>query len=75
MYYVYFLRNKITKNTYIGYTNNLKRRLTEHKAKNPELLYYEAYRSEKDARDREFKLKQRGNSIRRLKERIVNSLI
>ena len=75
MYYVYFIRNKITKNTYIGYTNNLRRRFAEHKDKNPELLYYEAYKSEKDARNRELKLKQRGNGVRRLKERLVHSFL
>lgn len=74
MYYVYFIRNKFTKKTYIGYTNNLGRRLKEHKDKNPELLYYEAYKSEKDARMRELKLKKRGQTIRRLKERLRYSL-
>ncbi|TSA45094.1 GIY-YIG nuclease family protein [bacterium] len=75
MYYVYFIRNKITKGTYIGYTNNLVRRMEQHKDKNPELLYYEAYKSEKDARIRELKLKERGYGIRRLKERLKYSLI
>lgn len=38
------------------------------------LVYYEAFVSEKDARLRESKLKQHGYSIRRLKERLKNSL-
>ncbi len=60
MYYVYVIRNRKSRETYIGYSDDLKRRLREHKDKNPELLYYEAYKSEKDARIREKKLKQRG---------------
>ena len=74
MYYVYLIRDKQTKETYIGYTNDLKRRLKEHQDKNPELIYYEAYKSEKDARKRELKLKQRGQTIRRLKERLKDSI-
>lgn len=75
MYYVYLIKNNRNKETYIGYTNDLKRRLKEHKDKKPELVYYEAYKSEKDARLREIKLKQRGQTIRRLKERLKNSLL
>jgi predicted GIY-YIG superfamily endonuclease len=74
MYYVYILKRRDNDKTYIGYTNNLKRRLTEHLDKKPELVYYEAYKSELDARRREMKLKQRGQSARRLKERLINSL-
>jgi len=73
MYYVYLIKNKITKEIYIGYTNDLKRRFKEHKNKRPELVYYEAYRSEKDARSRETKLKQHGQTKRRLKERLQYS--
>ena len=74
MFYVYLLRNCKTRKTYIGYTNNLKRRIKEHEDKNPELIYYEAYKSEEDARERERKLKQRGQTVRRLKEKLVGSL-
>ena len=70
MYYVYVIKNKARSETYIGYSNDLERRLKEHKNKHPELIYYEAYKSEKDAREREMKLKQRGQTIRRLKERL-----
>ena len=73
MYYVYLLKNRAENETYIGYTNNLIRRLKEHKDKKPELIYYEAYKAEKDARKREMILKQRGQTIRRLKERLKNS--
>lgn len=74
MYYVYLIRNAKTKELYIGYTKDLKRRLAEHTAKNPELLYCESYKAGADARKREKMLKHRGQSVRRLKERIKNSL-
>ncbi|OHA08537.1 MAG: hypothetical protein A3B37_00155 [Candidatus Sungbacteria bacterium RIFCSPLOWO2_01_FULL_59_16] len=74
MYYIYVLKNRRTRKTYIGYTNDLQRRLKEHKGKQPELIYYEAYRSEKDAHQREKQLKQRGQGIRWLKSRIQFSL-
>ncbi len=75
MYYVYLIQNKTTKEIYIGYTNDLKRRFKEHENKKPELIYYEAYKSEKDARSREIKLKQHGQTKRRLKERLQHSFI
>ncbi len=74
MYCVYLTKNLVTNNTYIGYTSDLRRRVKEHKRKNMELIYYETYKSEKDAREREKKLKQRGQTVRRLKERLKNSL-
>lgn len=74
MFYVYLLKNKETGASYIGYTNDLKRRIKEHKDKNPEIIYYEAYRNKRDARRRELMLKQRGQAIRRLKERLRDSL-
>jgi len=61
-YYVYILLSLYDKNFYIGLTNDLKRRLSEHKqGKNIStakrlplrLIYYEAFTSEKDARRRE----------------------
>ena len=74
MYYVYLIRNLKTGNTYIGSTNDLKRRLQEHRNKKPDLIYYEAYKDEIDAREREKKLKKRGQTVRRLKERLKYSL-
>ena len=81
MYYVYVII-ATDKQLYIGYTKDLKRRLAEHnagqskftKGKKWTLVYYEAYKSERDARDRESKLKQRGQAVRFLKERIKNSI-
>lgn len=74
MYYMYVIRNRDTKETYIGYTDNLKRRINEHKNKNPELIYYEAYKDKRDAQNRERQLKNRGQSIRWLKSRVKYSL-
>ncbi|MEK7537270.1 MAG: GIY-YIG nuclease family protein [Patescibacteria group bacterium] len=73
MYYVYLIIRQ--GKTYIGYTDNLIRRLKEHKVTKQELIYYEAYKNEMDARTRERILKQRGQTVRRLKERIRLSLI
>ena len=73
MYYVYLVRNSAG-NIYMGYTNDLKRRVSEHKEKKAELIYYEAYKNKLDAQDRERKLKQRGHAIEFLKKRIENSL-
>ena len=72
---MYLLKNRAKDEIYIGYTNDLKRRIPEHKSKDPELVYYEAYKSEDDARKREMKLKQHGQTKRRLKERIELSII
>jgi putative endonuclease len=64
--YVYLLRSEVSDNLYIGFTHNLRKRLTEHnkslnrstKAYAPwQLLYYEAHRNETDARRRENYLK------------------
>lgn len=74
MFYLYVLQNKTTGETYIGYTNDLRRRVQEHRWRKATLVYYEAYKDEKDARRRERMLKQRGQAVRRLKERIENSL-
>ena len=77
MYYIYVLQNE-QGDFYIGYTSDLKRRLREHNSgQNPstklhswELVYYEAYRSEIVARDRETKLKAHGRSKQLLLERV-----
>jgi putative endonuclease len=79
MYYVYVLRN--AKQFYIGSTNDLRRRLTEHRAnrvfstknRGPwRLLYYEACLAEKDARPREKYLKTAWGK-RYLKKRVAHS--
>jgi len=53
MYYVYVLQRIQDKDFYIGYTENLKRRFDEHnREKACNLIYYEAYQTEKLARQR-----------------------
>lgn len=83
MFYSYVLKSKKDNNNYIGSTNDLRRRFREHndgkvnstKHRRPlELIYYEAYKSEKDARKREHNLKLRSRAFAQLKKRIKNSL-
>jgi putative endonuclease len=66
MYYVYILKSKKDNKLYIGYSTNLKRRFSEHqkglvistKPRRPfELIFYEAYKSMKDAKRREMYFK------------------
>ena len=81
MYFVYVIQNEINE-MYIGYTSDIEARLKSHnsgmntstKGHIWKYVYYEAYLSEKDARQREMKLKQHGQSKRFLKERIQNSI-
>ncbi|MFA4872167.1 MAG: GIY-YIG nuclease family protein [Patescibacteria group bacterium] len=82
MFYVYVLKLN-NGQTYIGYTEDLKRRFIEHqtgqskytKTHRPlSLIYYEAYLSKKDAAKREKVLKQFKNSYTHLKKRILNCL-
>ena len=78
MFYVYLLLDENDK-TYLGSTNNLKRRFSEHRRgkdrssrrlKNPKLFYYEAYSTLDEARQREKKLKQYGSSYTGLLKRL-----
>lgn len=70
MYYVYILdRNK---KFYIGYTVDLQKRIKQHqRGSRVFLIYYEAYKLEKAARDRERKLKHYGSAWRALRKRIT----
>lgn len=76
MYYVYVIKDAKTEKLYYGYTNNLKRRLSEHNKKEEtwKLIYYEAYKAESDARIREIRIKNSGQAISALKTRIKESL-
>jgi len=65
-YYVYILRSKKDGGWYIGFTRDLRKRFKEHtrgesthtKGRGPfELIYYEAYRNNEDARSREKQIK------------------
>ena len=70
MYYVYVL--KINNELYIGYTEDLQRRVKQHRARGKvELIYYEAYLLKKSATTREKKLKNYGSAWRALKKRIT----
>lgn len=79
MYYVYVLKSKKDNKLYIGYSANLKQRLTEHqkgfvastKPRRPfELIFYEAYKAMKDAKRREiyFKTSKGKNSLKTMLE-------
>ena len=79
MYYVYLLRSKKDQNFYIGYSSDLKKRFKQHingqvestKHRQPlELVYYEAYYMEAQAREREEKLKAFGSAYTGLMKRL-----
>ena len=83
MFYTYILKSQKDNDLYIGSTNDLRRRMREHnsglvkstKYRKPfKLIYYEAYKSEKDARKREQNLKLRSRAFTQLKKRIADSV-
>jgi putative endonuclease len=78
MFYVYVLRSCKDKNLYTGFTNDLKKRFSEHnngkslstKNRIPfEIVYYEACKDEFDAKAREKYLKS-GMGKRYIKNRL-----
>lgn len=79
-FYVYVLQSlAMPAQWYVGYSANLRKRLTEHneglvtstKRYLPwQLRYYEGFSEEHAARKREISLKQNGNPMRELKKRI-----
>lgn len=82
MFYTYILKSKKNGRMYTGYTNNLRKRLSEHnsgkstytKRDKPYLLiYYEACLNEDDARSRELYLKS-GMGKRYTKNRLKRFL-
>jgi len=83
MFYVYLLKSRKDDSLYIGYTDNLRRRFAEHnnlrnrstKYRAPfTLVYYEAYISQSDAKNRERQLKHFANAYVQLKGRLTGSL-
>lgn len=83
MFYTYILKSLRDGNLYTGFSSDLSRRFIEHnkglvqstKLRRPfELVYYEAYKSEYDARKREQNLKLRAKALAQLKLRIKKSL-
>lgn len=76
-YYVYVLLSQKDNKFYIGFTNDIKRRMREHnQGKNPstsyrlplELIYYEAHLNKEDVRRREryFKTTKGKTTLRQL---------
>lgn len=75
MYYVYILKSQKNAKLYVGYTNDLKRRIKEHNNGNStftsqngpwKLIYYEAFMSKLDA-IREEKFLKSGKGRERVK--------
>ncbi|MBU4348488.1 GIY-YIG nuclease family protein [Patescibacteria group bacterium] len=83
MYCVYLLQSFKNKSLYVGCTSDLKNRLLIHNQGKSyhtkkfmpwKLIYCETYISKKDAFSREQSLKLHAQGLRRLKERIRDSL-
>jgi len=83
MFYVYILKSSKDQKLYTGYTSDLKRRLSEHnnesnrstKYRVPlDLMYYEAYVSQADAKKREWNLKKSSGARTALKRRLQDCL-
>lgn len=83
MYHVYLLKSQKDNSLYIGYTNDIGRRVKEHndglseytKKRLPwTLIYYESYISLEEAKRREKSLKYFGKAYSQLKKRIMESL-
>lgn len=81
MFYVYLIRSNQLDQYYIGQTNDLRRRIEEHKTGMSKytsrtndwtLLYYEAYTSRKLAMKRELCLKPRARSFQELIKRVID---
>ena len=80
---MYMLEHSVTRQSYVGYTTDLKRRIREHNARGKKfttrnsgqwiIIYAEAYRSESDAREREGKLKIHGSAMVSLLKRLKKS--
>lgn len=82
MYYVYVLYSKEQNKFYIGYTEDLRRRMREHNSgkslsdrriKNLNMVYYEACLSKTDAQKREKQLKT-GFGRQYLRTRLKDSI-
>ena len=84
-YYVYMILTKIDNRyiSYVGYTNNLKKRLIQHnnskgakftRGKFWNLIYSKKYLTRKDAMKNEFKLKKDRIKRNLIKLKFINSL-
>ena len=79
-YYVYVLKNtnKTKLITYVGYTNNLKKRLNLHnnglgakftRGRNWKIIYFEKYNTKKEAISREYYIKKNRKIRNQIKDR------
>ena len=78
MFYVYMLKSKSVKPvTYVGYTNNLKKRISLHnvgkgakftRGRKWELIYKEKYKSKKEAISREYYIKKNKSFRKKIKD-------
>ena len=83
MYYVYMLQSKSDKPvTYVGYTNNLKKRIILHnsgkgakftRGRKWTLIYKEKYKSKKEAISREYYIKNNRVLRNKIKNENLNS--
>lgn len=81
-YYVYMLKSKSLKSvTYVGYTNNLKKRIKLHNAgkgakftrgRKWALIYSEKYKSKKEAISREYYIKNNRTFRNKIKNENLN---
>lgn len=78
------MKSSVDNNIYISSTTDLKRRFQEHnndkvkstKDRRPfEIVYYESYKSKKDAKIREQNLKLKNRAFQQLKKQISNNLL
>ena len=82
MYYVYLIKSKKLQKIYTGYSTDLRKRMQAHNSGKSDytsrgipwnLVYYEAYASEEDAKKRENSLKLRSKAYAQLRKRIEKS--
>ena len=83
-FHVYLLRSKLDNSFYIGFAENLKERMEKHNQgmvqstrniRPMELIYFESYKSKKDALIREKRLKQFAKGFSSLRSRLSNFLM
>ena len=84
IYYVYMLKSKSVKPvTYVGYTNNLKKRISLHNAgkgakftrgRKWMLIYKENFKSKKEAFSREYYIKKNRSLRDKIKNENLNSI-
>ena len=84
-YYVYMLKSKSNKQavTYVGYTNDLKKRFKLHnlgkgakftRGRKWKLVYMERYKTKKEAISREYYIKKNKNIRNKIKNENSNSI-